>query len=92
MRDRTFMCSVFTGTLTLMTGFLIVYNHHWLLCRLRVCASFLFGGDLNGHHQEWFGLTTTNRHGTAAFDFTTVSGCDRLVVGPIHARGGTLEH
>ena len=26
-------------------------------------ASFLFAGDLNGHHQEWLGSTTTNRHG-----------------------------
>ena len=25
-------------------------------------ASFLFVGDLNGHHQEWLGSTTTNRH------------------------------
>ena len=56
-----------------------------------VRASFLFVVDLNGHHQEWFGSTTTNRHGVAAFDFATVSGCDQLVVGPTHARGGTLD-
>ena len=31
------------------------------------------------------------RHGVAAFDFTTVSGCDQLVVGPTHSRGGTLD-
>ena len=37
-----------------------------------VSASFLFVGDLNGHHQEWLGSTTTNRHGVAAFDFATV--------------------
>ena len=37
-----------------------------------VRASFLFVGDLNGHHQEWLGSTTTNRHCVAAFDFTTV--------------------
>ena len=48
-------------------------------------------GDLNGHHQEWLGSTTTNRHGVAAFDFTTVSGCDQLVVGPSHAPGETLD-
>ena len=30
-----------------------------------VSASFLFVGDLNGHHQEWLGSTTTNRHGVA---------------------------
>ena len=54
-----------------------------------VHSSFLFVGDLNGHHQEWLGSTTTNRHSVAAVDF--VSGCDQLVVGPTHARGGTLD-
>ena len=54
-------------------------------------ASFLFVGDLNGHHQDWLGSTTTNRHGVATFYFATVSGCDQLVVGPTHARGGTLD-
>ena len=34
------------------------------------------------------GSTTTNRHCVAAFDF---AGCDQLVVGPTHARGGTLD-
>ena len=56
-----------------------------------VSASFQFVGDLNGHNQEWLGSTTTNCHGVAAFDFATVSGCDQLVVGPTHARGGTLD-
>ena len=42
-----------------------------------VRASFLFVGDMNGHHQKWLGSTTTNRHGVAAFDFTTVSICDQ---------------
>ena len=46
---------------------------------------------LNGHHQEWLGSTTTNRHGVAALDFATVSGCDQLVVGITHASGGTLD-
>ena len=46
-----------------------------------VRASFLFVSDLNDHHQEWLGSTTTNRHGVAAFAFATVSGCDQLVVG-----------
>ena len=54
-------------------------------------ASFLFVGDLNGHHQEWLGSTTTNRHGVAALDFATVSGCDQLVIGPTHALGITLD-
>ena len=48
-------------------------------------------GDLNGHHQEWLGPTTTNHHGVAGFDSATVSGCDQLVVGPTHACGGTRD-
>ena len=55
-----------------------------------VGASFLFLGDLNGHHQEWLSSMTTNRNGVAAFNFTTISGCDQLVVGPTHAHGETL--
>ena len=35
-------------------------------------ASFLFVSDLKGHHLEWLGSTTTNRHGVAALDFATV--------------------
>ena len=31
-----------------------------------VRASFLFVDDLNVHHQEWLGSTTTNRHGDEA--------------------------
>ena len=46
---------------------------------------------MNGHHLEWLGSTTTNRHGVADFDFATVSGCDQLVVGPTRAHGGTLD-
>ena len=53
-------------------------------------ASFLFVCDLNGLHQEWLGSTTTNRHGVAALDFATVSGCDQVVIGPTHARGELL--
>ena len=56
-----------------------------------VCAYFLFVGDLNGHHQDWLGSMTMNCHGVVAFDFTTVSGCDQLVVGSTHARVGTLD-
>ena len=43
-------------------------------------ASFFFVGDPNDHHQEWFGSTTTNRHGVVALDFATASGCDQLVI------------
>ena len=56
-----------------------------------VRAYFMFVGDLNGHHQEWLGSMTTNRHRVAAFYFATVSGCDQLVVGPTHAPDGTLD-
>ena len=34
---------------------------------------------------------SANRHGVVAFDFATVTGCDQLLVGPTHARGGTLD-
>ena len=56
-----------------------------------VSASFLFVGDLNSHHQERLGSTTSNSHGVAAFDFATVSGCDQLIVCPTNARGGILD-
>ena len=38
-----------------------------------------------------FGFYNPNRHGVAAFDFATVSGCDPLVVGSTHAHGRTLD-
>ena len=53
-------------------------------------ASFLFVGDLNDHHREWLGSTTTNRHGISAFDFATVSGCNQLGVGSISMHA--VEH
>ena len=56
-----------------------------------VHASFLFAGDLNGHHQEWLGSTITNRHFDVVLDFATVSGCDQLVIGPTDVRGGTID-
>ena len=37
------------------------------------------------------GSTSTNRRGIVALDLATVSGCDQLVIGPTHARGGTLD-
>ena len=58
-------------------------------------TSFLFVGGVNGHHQYWLGSTTANCHGVVkgvvSCDFPTVSGCDQLVVGPTHARDGTLD-
>ena len=53
-------------------------------------ALFLFMGDLNGHHQEWLGSTTMNRHGVVALDFATVSHCVQMVIGPTHI-GATLD-
>ena len=53
-------------------------------------TSFLVFRDLNDHLQEWSNSTNTNRKGVLAFDLATVSGCDHLVVGLTHARGGTL--
>ena len=46
---------------------------------------------MKSHHQELLGSKTQIRNGVAAFDFATVSGCDQLVVGPTHARGGTFD-
>ena len=66
--DRNFDC---------LLAFLIVYVQ-----AEDTRSSLRFVSDLNGHHQEWLGSTTTNRHGVEAFDFATVSGCDKLVVGP----------
>ena len=75
-----------------MTGFLFFLVESMAAVQAEdIRASFLFEGDLNGHHQEWLGSTTTNRQGVAAFDFATDSGCDQLVVGPTHALGGTLD-
>ena len=37
------------------------------------------------------GSTTMNLHGVAALDFALLSGCDQLVIGHTHARGGTLD-
>ena len=51
-------------------------------------ASFQFVGDLNGHH-EWLCSMTTNHHGVAALDFTTVADSDQLVP---TAHGRTLDH
>ena len=78
------MCSIFTTTMTQMTRFF-----YCLLASMDavqtedIRASFLFVGDLNGHHQEWLSSTITNRHGVAAFYFATVSGCDQFCQ-PMH--------
>ena len=91
VRDRTYVFSLYRNP----------DLDHWIFdCLLTsmaavqaedVGASFLLVCNLNGQDQEWLGSTTTNRHGVAAFDFATASGCDQLVVGPTHVRGGTLD-
>ena len=75
MLDRTSTSSACTATLTYVDD----RTYDCLLTAMAAVqavderASFLFAGDLNGHHQEWLGYTTTNRHGAAALDFATVS-------------------
>ena len=87
------MCSVFIATLTYVDDriFDCLLASVTAVQTEEIRASFLFVADLNGHHQEVSGSTTMNRHGLAAFDFATVSGCDQFVVSPTHARGGTLD-
>ena len=82
---------VFTIILTKMTSYMTLLPSIAAVQAEDVRASFLYVGDLNGHHQEWLGSETTNSHGVAAFDFATVSGGDQLVVGLTHARGGILD-
>ena len=89
--DRTFMCSLYHNTDRDERIFDYLLASMAAVQAEDVHASFLFVGDLDGHHQEWLGSTTTNYHGVAAFDFTTVSSCNQLVVGSTHARGGTLD-
>ena len=74
-----------------MTRFLLFTSINGCRASDDIRASFLFVGDLNGHHREYLCSKSTNRHGVAAFDFATVSCCGQLVVGPTHARGGTLD-
>ena len=73
------------------TGCLLWRNISIYLHAEDVRAFVLFVGDSTGHHQEWLGSTTTNRHGVAPFDFVTVSGFNQLIVDPTHAGGGTLD-
>ena len=68
-----------------------LYHNPDLDDRIFYCLLFPFFYDLNGHHLEWLGSTITNRDGVAAFDFSTVFGCDQLLVGPTHACSETLD-
>ena len=49
-----------------------------------VHASFLIVGNLNGHHQEWLGSTTSYRHGVATIDFAIKSNLEILVTCGYH--------
>ena len=43
-------------------------------------SSFIFVGDLNAHRQEWLkSASSTDRHGSAEFDFANMSGCTQLI-------------
>ena len=54
-------------------------------------ASFLFVGDVNAHHEEWLGSSTTNLHGRAARDFVSSSGYEQMVTEPTHIDGRVLD-
>ena len=48
--------------------------------------------DLNGRIFDCLlTLMAAGEAGDIQFDFATVSGCDQLVVGPTHSRGGTRD-
>ena len=54
-------------------------------------ASFLFVGDLNGHLRNgWVQLPRTVMALRPSI-LPLCQGCDQLVIGPTHARGGTLD-
>ena len=74
VRDRTFVYSLYRNPDLEDWFFDCLLSSMAAVQAEDVRASFLFVGDLNGYHQEWLGSTTTNRHGVAAFDFSTVSG------------------
>ena len=52
--------------------------------------SFLFVGDVNVHHEEWHGSSTTNLPGRAASAFASSSGWEHIFIEPAHIDGGLL--
>ena len=44
-----------------------------------VSDSFAFMGDMNNHHREWLGSTTTNRYGFTALNIAKISSCNKLL-------------
>ena len=86
------MCTIFIATLIYMPLFFYCLLESMAAVQAEdVRASFLFVGNLNGHHHKWLGSTATESHGVAAYEFATVSGCDQLVVGQTHARSRILD-
>ena len=57
-------------------------TQQWLFCTNILCTNQF------GFRKK---KKSGNSHGVAACDFATVSGCDQLVVGPTHERGGILD-
>ena len=91
MRDSTYVFSLYCNPVLDDRIFDCLLTSMPAVQAENVRAYFLFVSDLNGHHQERLGSTTTSRHGVATFDFASVSGCDQLVVGPTYSRGETLD-
>ena len=57
-----------------------------------VKACFIIVGDLNVHHREWLqSRSPTDRHGVAALNFVTETGCSQLVAEPTHISGNCLD-
>ena len=54
-------------------------------------ASFLFVNDVNAHHEEWLGSSTTKLHGRAARDFATLLGCEQMIADPTYVDGSMLD-
>ena len=55
-------------------------------------ATFIFVGDFNAHHNDWYDSGVRNNvHGHAAKDFATNSGCEQLIVKATHIGGNCLD-
>ena len=55
-------------------------------------ATFIFVGDFNAHHNDWYDSGARNNvHGHAAKDFATNSGCEQLIVKATHIGGNCLD-
>ena len=81
VRDRTYVFSLYHNP----------DLDDWIFDCLLTSMAAVQAEEMVGLGVEWLGPTTTNRHGVAAIDFSTVSACDQLVVSHTHACGGTLD-